>query len=197
MRKMIVTMFLVMTMCVMGASLAGAAVLLNDNFNSENGGVDQLNYSAFANWNVTRQAVDLIGQPDGPWNWFSGTNGMYVDMNGTNGVPGKIGSKTAFGAGTYMLEFDMAGSQRGSTNTVDVSFGDYSQSITLASADAFTHYKALVTVFGSSAVSFDQITNTQTNVGLLLDNVVVTPLPSTLLFLGTGLVGLIARKLRG
>src|SRR5579862_1829881 len=75
-------------LCV-GAPAAHAQVyLLNDNFNTENGGVGQLNYTGFDNWNVSG-AVDLIG--NGFFDFYPG-NGLYVDMNGSPG-PGTMTSR--------------------------------------------------------------------------------------------------------
>ena len=41
---------------------AQALTIFEDNFDSENGGNYQLNYSGFANWDVTDGTVDLIGE---------------------------------------------------------------------------------------------------------------------------------------
>jgi hypothetical protein len=73
---------------------AQAATLLNDNFNTENGGVtgnSSLNYTGFANWDVTGGTVDLIG--NGFAEIASG-NGISVDLNGS--VSGAISTKSSF-----------------------------------------------------------------------------------------------------
>ena len=51
------------TVLVLGlaAAPAHAAVLFLDSFNTENGGVGTLNYSAFQNFSISNGTVDLIG----------------------------------------------------------------------------------------------------------------------------------------
>jgi hypothetical protein len=105
---------------VLGAVLvsgsAQATVVLSDNFNSENGGATALNYSGFANFNVTGQ-VDLVGMPNG---YGITCSVACVDLDGSTG-PGAITSKQtfAFAAGdTVDLSFVLGGAQRGSA-------GDY------------------------------------------------------------------------
>ena len=65
-----------------------ATFSFTDNFSSENGGVAQLAYTGFANWNVTAADVDLIG--NGNFDFFPGNN-LYVDLNGS--APGQIRSE--------------------------------------------------------------------------------------------------------
>src|SRR5882762_10242764 len=77
-----------------------AVVLLNDNFDTENGGVPQLNYSGLANFNVANSgsggAVDLIG--NGSFDFYPG-NGLYVDICGSSSACGILTTKQTFGAG--------------------------------------------------------------------------------------------------
>jgi hypothetical protein len=82
-------------------------VLLEDDFNSENGGVGQLFYFGFANWLVTDGSVDLIG--NGFFDFYPG-NGLYVDLDGSITYDaGKLTSKKEFTLtpGTYELKFDL------------------------------------------------------------------------------------------
>ena len=59
---------------------APMTVLLQDNFDTEAGGQALLNYTAFANWNVTRGKVDLRG--NGVDDTYPG-HGLYVDLAGS------------------------------------------------------------------------------------------------------------------
>jgi RHS repeat-associated protein len=98
-------------------------MLLDDTFDTENGGAASLNYANLANWNITRGCVDLIG--NGSFDLFPG-NGLYLDLDGSCGLAGRIESKTQFALepGTYELTFSLGGSQRGDTNSVTVHLGE-------------------------------------------------------------------------
>jgi hypothetical protein len=116
-----------------------AVILLPDNFDTENGGVGILNYVGLANWNVTEGTVDLIG--NGLFDFLPG-NGLYLDLDGSTGNAGRIESKTTYSfnpADIVELQFKLAGSQRGDTNSVTVSLGSlFSEIFTLNSSEPFT-----------------------------------------------------------
>jgi hypothetical protein len=58
-------------------------LLLNDNFDSENGGVGYAGgYTSFANWSVSSGTVDLAGF--GSWAFIPNYAGVYVDLDGNN-----------------------------------------------------------------------------------------------------------------
>jgi hypothetical protein len=166
-----------------------ATVVFSDDFNSENGGGSALNYSSFANWTVTSGTVDLIG--NGFYDFFP-ANVLYVDLDGSTMQAGRMETKTSFGPGSYVLSFDLAGSQRGNPNTVNVYFGGLVDSITLEYTVPFTTYTYNVTLAAPGSIVFDHLGGDYE--GLLLDNVVVqvVPLPPTLLLLGSGLLGLVS-----
>ena len=157
---------------VASASPASAAVVLvQDGFDSENGGTAALNYSGFANWNVTDGTVDLIG--NGSSDVLPG-NGLYVDLDGSAVDAGTIESKTAFALdpGLYELKFDLAGSQRGDTNTVTVRLGVvYVESFTLASSEPFTTITRTVAVASPTTATLSFEHEGFDFVGLLLDDV--------------------------
>ncbi|MGQ0655538.1 MAG: PEP-CTERM sorting domain-containing protein [Betaproteobacteria bacterium] len=182
-------------------SLSGAAkagVIFADNFDAENGGAGALNYSSFANWTVSNGTVDLIG--NGFADLLPG-NGLYVDLDGSSVNAGVL-TKTAalsLSPGTYTLKFALAGSQRGDTNTVVVTFGSlFTESFVLGSGAPFAMITRTVAVgtATSAALSFENLGGD--NVGALLDNVSVsTPEPGILGVLGFGLVALaLARRSR-
>jgi MYXO-CTERM domain-containing protein len=179
-----------------------SVTLLNDDFNGENGGSGVLNYTTWANWDVTAGAVDLIG--NGFYDFYPG-NGLYVDLDGSTSAAGTMKSSSSFGlvAGqTYQLQFDLGGSTRGDTNTVHVSLGTaYTEDFTMASADPLTTITRSLTIgvpdAGLSWLQFKH--DGGDNYGLILDNVKLvqedgrgsTPELSTWMLLAcSGLAGL-------
>jgi hypothetical protein len=202
-----------MTSTVLAAILAMAAhasagVVFSDNFNSENGGAGDLNYYGFANWTVTNGSVDLIG--NGYYDFLPG-NGLYVDLDGSTNQAGTMVSKPiALGAGSYLFQFDLAGSQRGPMEpvTAEVSSGNtdlVSQVYNLPSAQGFTLMTLPFVLASPQTVnlSFAEIGNS--DMGQLLDNVSIdttangAPLPPAawggLMLMGGLFAARIRRKL--
>jgi hypothetical protein len=176
-----------------------ATVIFSDNFNTENGGIGQLNYNHFANWSVSNGTVDLIGSP-GFFDFFPG-NGLYVDLDGSTF---QTGTFTSIGIhvtpGNYILSFLLAGSQRGDVNTVqvNVSGGLASSTYTLGSNVPLTLETMSFTVLAPMTINLSFLNEgISNNIGLILDNVnvdrVSTAVPdsgSTTVLLGIAMIGL-------
>lgn len=171
-------LMLVLAVCGLPQAVSASTILLSDNFNGQNGGTGALNYSGFSNFNVTKGAVDLIG--NGLFDFKPG-NGLYVDINGTTGKSGTIESKTNFalGIGTFTLKFDLAGSQRAFSplDSITVSLGNlFSQTFTKAFTDPFQ----TITITGTNnsnttgSLTFGSPIGDGDLAGLLIDNVQLT-----------------------
>jgi hypothetical protein len=175
-----------------------ATIIFSDNFNTENGGIGQLNYNSFANWSVTNGTVDLIGSP-GFFDFFPG-NGLYVDLDGTSFQAGTLTSTAIpVAPGSYILSFLLAGSQRGDVNTVQVNVsGLASSTYTFASNVPLTLETMSFTVLAPTAINLSfHNEGSSNNIGLILDNVnldrVSTAVPdsgSTTVLLGIAIIGL-------
>lgn len=193
--------FAVLTFLMAGTSAYASPAL--HSFNAENGGSAQLNYSGFADFNVTKGSVDLIG--NGSFDAYAG-NGLYVDMAGTTGQYGALTTKTIFGPGSYKIDLSLGGSiYSGIADGIDITAGggslfsatlpglttsDYSFIVNLASAQAFT-----ITDLGLSG---------NPNIGATLFGFNVSPVrgrtavpePLTLSLFGAGLAGAAALRRR-
>lgn len=187
-----------MKACVIAMMLAGTSAAFgqfSDNFDGENGGVALLNFGGFANWTVSDGTVDLIG--NGGFDLLPG-NGLYVDLDGStfnSGVLRSVG--ILLNPGTYELRFDLAGSQRGDVNTVNVALEGtaWTDSYTLNSSAPFLTYASgvfAVAVPTTVNIRFENLGGDQS--GALLDNVRIVPAPGALALAGAA--GLMAGRRR-
>ncbi|HEV2148863.1 MAG TPA: Ig-like domain-containing protein [Longimicrobiaceae bacterium] len=149
-------------------------ILLEDDFDSENGGRWADNYTGFAKWEVVAGSVDLVGT--GLYDDFlPPENGVGVDLDGTTKQAGTLRSRTAFvlEPGEYQLSFQLAGSPRPSDpNTVVVSLGDaYRESFTLAQFEPLRTITRTVTVPARTTARLEFAHLGGDNYGILLDNV--------------------------
>lgn len=188
---------------LLAACSTQAAVIFSDNFDSENGGVGVTNYGGLANWDVTKGSVDLIG--NGFFDFYPG-NGLYLDMDGSSIDSGGITSKTAFNLapGTYVLTFDLGGSQRGDTNTVRVVLGSvFSEDFTLDSSAPLGTIIRVINVGAAESANLSFTSqDPRNNIGLILDDVLLesrstdVPEPATLVLMAAGFGTLLLRSRR-
>lgn len=176
-----------------------AAILLNDNFDTENGGVGQLNYFGFANFNIANAgsggASDLIG--NGFFDFYPG-NGLYVDICGSASTCGVLATKQTFGAGSYIVTLNIAGNARSvGTDAVDVSFGSFSANFPLAEFQMATEVEN-VTLTAPAQLTISDQGVFGPDIGDILLSVEVqtaaaaVPEPASLVLLVVGLLGFAA-----
>ena len=184
----------------MVAGAAQAATVFSDNFNAD---AVALN-SVPAGWTVTTGTVDIIGP--GLFNLLPG-NGNYIDLDGSSGKAGLLTSPSLSltGGVTYTANFDLAGSQRGSTETGTVTFGTATLNYNLASSAGFAGFSLMFTPASTGTYALTFQNGGGDNIGALLDNVLVdsgttspAPEPQTyaLLLMGLSAIALQARRRR-
>ena len=186
------------------AGSASAGVVLKDNFDSD--GPPVLNWPGDSTFTSTAApgSVDLIGSPP-PFFDLSPGHGFYVDLDGSTGSgndpAGQLTSVLSFGAGTYTLQFDLAGNLRGAPDqSTTVSLGNFAVTLTpTASTNFVTHAFTFTTATAGKLVFTEHGPSDQQ--GNLLDNVQLTtgvPEPTTwaLMLVGFGGLGGLMRAQR-
>lgn len=190
---------LILTITLLALPVSSQAItVFSDDFNTDTTGLNKTTFNG--GWTVTSGSVDLIGA--GFFD-FIPANGKYVDLDGSTGLSGTFDNQIPLAALTdYTLSFDLAGSQRGDTNTVNVIFGTVSQSYTLASSDPFSTYMLTFTTNGAANYQIFFNNNGGDNIGALLDNVNVAtavsevPIPAALPLMASalGILGFSRRR---
>jgi hypothetical protein len=175
---------------------AGAALLFTDDFNAEPGVASQLNYNAFANWNVSNGTVDLVVSGTFSIECVGGA-GKCVDMDGSMTNAGRIDTKTTFNLapGDYVLSFSASGNQRLTSAINDsMTFGFDGITGSVAMPDPNAPFATFTLPFSLSATTSGTVFFEHAggdNFGIILDNVVLesrdtpgVPEPSVLLLMG-------------
>jgi hypothetical protein len=189
----------VVTILLLGSALTHAASpIFSDDFN--NYPADQLNWipPTSSGWIVSAGGTVDIHGVGGIYDFIPG-NGSYVDLDGTSLSSGLLSHNVNLvGNMTYTLSFDLAGSHRGSEETVNVNFGSTSASYLLNSTAPFTTFTLNFTPGSDGSYSFSYLNEGGDNFGALLDNVSVSAIPEpesyVMLLAGLGLMGFLARR---
>jgi hypothetical protein len=153
------------------SEVASRRIILEDSFDMENNEKGALNYNSFSKWVVKDGTVDLIG--NGFYDFVPG-RGLYVDLDGSTNRAGLFETRQVFqlDPGKYILSFDLAGSQRGDTNTVTVKLGNvFTENITFASNEPMRTIKRTINVSSPTSGTLSFKNSGGDNYGLLLDNV--------------------------
>jgi hypothetical protein len=185
----------IVILCCLSTSLY-AGVILSENFDELTPQEGATLVGAFHTINNTN--VDIVAN-GGIFGFLCQPpeSGNCIDMDGGAGpgdAQGQLQSNMLFPAGSYLLSFDLIGSQRGTTAATTVTFGNYTQTFTLMSSDDSSGIVVNQPVILTSPGYLLFVSDTPGWIGDLLDNVVVstttttTPEPSTLLLMGSALL---------
>ena len=174
---------------------AMAAPVFSDNFDTDMLATNQTTFNG--GWVVSGGTVDLIGNP--AFYDFLPGNGRYVDLDGSSSQAGEFHKDLSLTGGQqYILAFDLAGSQRGSVENVNVNFGSAVDNLAVNSGDGFSNHTLLFTPSTTGIYSLIFQNAGGDNVGALLDNVSVSAVPEpetyAMLLVGLGLLGFMARR---
>ena len=167
-----------------------------DDFNSNTYGLNKTP----TGWSILdRGTVDVVGTGGFGYLCAAG-GGMCIDLDGSSGDAGILSRNLSLTAGmTYTAYFDIAGSQRGGSETLEISFGSATLSLNpLASGSPWKTYSLTFTPTASGSFGLTFNSAGGDNMGAMLDNVSVVAVPEpesyALLLAGLGLMGTVARR---
>lgn len=175
-------------------SLAQAAPFFADDFNANTVGGNKVP----TGWSVASGTVDIVGP--GYFGGLCNSGGdRCIDLDGSTSNAGVLSHDFTLNAGTtYTAFFDLAGNQRGGSDTMTATFGTSSQAFAFAWNQAWGTYSLAFTptTSGIYTLSFDHAGGD--NVGIILDNVAIQAVPEpesyALLLAGLGVMGAVARR---
>ena len=178
-----------------------ASPIFSEDFNSYPADLLDWVPPAASGWTVGPGGTVDIHGVGGAFDLIPGNGGSYVDLDGTTSSSGLFSNNVNLvGGTTYTLSFDLAGSQRGSAETVNVTFGSTAASYSLNSNDPFSTLSLNFTPGSSGSYSFSYQNEGGDNVGALLDNVSASAVPEpeiyAMLLAGLGLMGSMTRRRR-
>lgn len=128
--------------------------------------------------------VDIVGTADGfGYLCAAPESGNCVDMDGSGGASEGVlasGMMVLEPGYNYYLSYDLIGSDRGVTTSTTVTFGSYSQTFSLGSADTTSGIvnDALITVSAPTPTQLIFTSNTPGNIGSVLDDVLIISTPA-------------------
>ncbi len=152
---------------------AASRIVFSDDFNAY---AFQGGWTPPTNWTAPGPGtVDLIGETTSgnDFDLYPG-NGGFVDLDGSNQMPGELQTIASFAAGTYTLTFDLGGNARGDIDkTTLVTLGSFSTSITLPSDSPLQLYAYTFETTGGD-LSFQDLPGGNQDIGNILDNVTLS-----------------------
>ncbi len=153
-------------------------------------------------WVASDGTFDVIGVGT-PYDYFGGAYGQYLDLDGSSSNASDIYASGDIDAGDYLLSFDLAGNHRNASFeqvTVSVALAGFSEAFSLSQNEGFTTFTRVFTIDtpGTGSLMFSSFGGD--NVGMLLDNVKIesvgstVPEPATIVLFATGLAGFAVRR---
>ncbi len=144
------------------------SAIFSDDFDQNSSALNQIP----SGWSINNGGtVDICGP--GFFD-FLPNNGRYVDLDGSSSQAGLLSRSVVLNAGsTYTLAFYLAGSQRGSTENVHVSFGTASKVVTVQSSDPFRRNTLNFTPTTTGIYNLSFLNEGGDSMGALLDSVEV------------------------
>lgn len=184
---------LVLGVLAASCAAAQAATIFSDDFDANALALNAVPIG----WTVTDGTVDIIGPTF--FSLCASGQGKCIDLDGSTGNAGVLSKAFNLTAGVqYTASFDLAGNQRGGSDTGVVTFGTQSLNFNLASNAAFSTQQLVFTPISTGAYTLSFSNFGGDNVGALLDNVSVTAVPEpeiyAMVLAGLGLLGAVKRR---